>query len=363
MKRILAILLLNISLSACTTKNQVDELATKEKIILSSGKKEAIVEFYKRHLWSNDDYKIKLVNTYLELNDVKSAELYASLFVDSDMDKPGYRLTMADLSYQKGDLVSSEEHLSSYLKNGGEKSHYYILLGKIRANQKKYVEALSSFKEARKHGATDQEVANNTAVVRLLSSDYQGAINDLHPYFLAAPENNKIRSNLLLAALHAGNNDVALEVLKYTYPEDEATNRLSGLLVELDKNKNDVSTADNKIGKTDKRIEINKNTPVNNNILINENVKNTAHQTDKKTPNAKNRYCVQVTAWERPLPNEYIKSLKGKYGSLFVHYDGELFRYCVGTSSTFTKAKTVLNQVEEKGAFITTYHNCYVEAR
>ncbi len=85
--------------SGCSTVN--NQLDTKEQLLLGSGDSQKLIEFYKANIQSEPEYKVKLVNLYLDLKDIKSAELYRSTYNDNDLDEPEYILTNARLYYQK----------------------------------------------------------------------------------------------------------------------------------------------------------------------------------------------------------------------------------------------------------------------
>lgn len=103
MKKFLGVLFCVGLFSGCTSVNP--ELDTKEKLLLGSSDKQKLVEFYKSNLQNNPDYRVKLVNLYLDMNDVKSAELYKNTYSDNELDEPEYILTSARLNYQKSDLI------------------------------------------------------------------------------------------------------------------------------------------------------------------------------------------------------------------------------------------------------------------
>ncbi|MGF1818109.1 pilus assembly protein TadD, partial [Vibrio splendidus] len=76
-KYILTVIML-VLISGCTTVN--NQLDTKEQLLIGSGDSQKLIEFYKANIQSDSVYKVKLVNLYLDLKDIKSAELYRSTY-------------------------------------------------------------------------------------------------------------------------------------------------------------------------------------------------------------------------------------------------------------------------------------------
>ena len=91
-KKYLFITVLFALLSGCTTVN--NQLETKEQLLIGAGDSQKLIEFYKANIQSDPIYKVKLVNLYLDLKDIKSAELYRNTYSESNLDNPEYILSL-----------------------------------------------------------------------------------------------------------------------------------------------------------------------------------------------------------------------------------------------------------------------------
>ncbi len=127
---------------------------------------------------------------YLDLKDIKSAELYRSTYSESDLDDPEFILTNARIYYQKKNFEYALEELKKYRDEGGAEYEYQLLTGKILAQQKRFTEAIEHFEESRKQGASDREAGNNIAVVKIMQSDYLGA-TDIYMTFTCRIQTTK----------------------------------------------------------------------------------------------------------------------------------------------------------------------------
>ncbi|MDO6542902.1 tetratricopeptide repeat protein [Photobacterium sanguinicancri] len=352
-------------ISGCSTALEADkELQTKENILISSNDKTQLVQFYKQNLKEDDSYKLKLVKVYLDLRDVKSAELYTNTFNDDDYESTEYFYTMARLNYLKQNYGQSFIFLSDYRDEGGDEAKYYHLNGKVLAEQKRYDEAISSFEKSRQSGMLDSEVLNDIGVVYIMKEDYQHAVEILYGLYVNNPADNKLRSNLILASIKAGRNDIALDALKYVYSESEARENLIKLSKKIkpkditikqtsenfnSAKKNKFLSSKDKVNKlkdksvSDNKISIIKSKDVFNSELI-------------MMP--KNRkFRIQVLATYKLITPEYLEYLKNNYGEVY-SYTHELWnRYCIGEFESLDSAKNFMSSLNIKGAFVVDYTN------
>lgn len=166
----------------------------------------------------------------MDNKDQKSAELYINTLEKKDLKDPDIIYILAKLEYLKSNYDASERYLEEYLDNGGPEGDYYLLKGKILARKKDYDGAISHFNDSKKNGASDREANNNIAVVMMLQGRPEPAMELLYGLFAANPNDEKVRSNLLLASTRSNRPDVALEVLKHDSSEQDARVKLKKLM-------------------------------------------------------------------------------------------------------------------------------------
>ncbi|HHG3165200.1 TPA: tetratricopeptide repeat protein [Vibrio parahaemolyticus] len=346
-------LLVLLFLSGCSTINQ--ELVTKEKLLTNSGQTEQLIEFYKANLVEVPSYKIKLINLYLDNKDQKSAELYINTLEKKDLKDPDIIYILAKLEYLKSNYDASERYLEEYLDNGGPEGDYYLLKGKILARKKDYDGAISHFNDSKKNGASDREANNNIAVVMMLQGRSEPAMELLYGLFAANPNDEKVRSNLLLASTRSNRPDVALEVLKHDSSEQDARVKLKKLMKSVKplNKKIDTKVPPKQVAKSKEKKNMEMDTKsvdlkpkyVARSVLDPQNLR----------PKAPSIYRIQVLATYKVIPSDYLNYLKGNYGKVYSYTHGLWKRYCVGEFSDIDDAKKFLENMNIKGAFVVDY--------
>ncbi|WP_241537766.1 tetratricopeptide repeat protein, partial [Vibrio vulnificus] len=346
------------------------ELQTKERLLLSSGENQQLVEFYKGNLAEVPSYKVKLVNLYLDMGDIKSAELYTNTYTAKDLDEPDYIYSLANLNYKKKRYDSALQESEKFLDEGGDEAAYHLLVGKIYAQRKEYETAIQHFEESRKSGASDREAGNNIAVVYLLQNRYVEATEILYDLYVAMPSDAKVRSNLIISSVQSNRPDIALEVLKHEKGEEEARKQLAALMKTVNKGKNKgkkavqpqvaqinkdttratvVQTAQvtPKVPEEAKKVEQAK--PVDNVVPVSK------LDVNNLKPKAPSLYRIQVLASYKAVPNDYLNFLKANYGTVYSYTHGLWKRYCIGEFTDIEEAKAFLNSLNIKGAFVVDY--------
>ncbi|AIL72663.1 Flp pilus assembly protein TadD [Vibrio vulnificus YJ016] len=352
------------------------ELQTKERLLLSSGENQQLVEFYKGNLAEVPSYKVKLVNLYLEMGDIKSAELYTNTYTAKDLDEPDYIYSLANLNYKKKRYDSALQESEKFLDEGGNEAAYHLLVGKIYAQRKEYETAIQHFEESRKSGASDREAGNNIAVVYLLQNRYVEATEILYDLYVAMPSDAKVRSNLIISSVQSNRPDIALEVLKHEKGEEDARKQLAALMKTVNKGKNKgkkavqpqvaqinkdttratvVQTAQvtPKAQEETKKVEQAK--PVSNVVTANNVVPVSKLDVNNLKPKAPSLYRIQVLASYKAVPNDYLNFLKANYGTVYSYTHGLWKRYCIGEFTDIEEAKAFLNSLNIKGAFVVDY--------
>lgn len=245
MRKIKLLCLVILVLAGCASTNK--ELDTKESILLSTDDKKQLVEFYKANLTEDDTYKVKLVTTYLDMKDIKSAELYARTFSEKDRKQPEYIYAQARIAYQKQQYKVAENYLNQYEAQGGDEYQYSLMMGKIKAEKHQYKEAVKYFELSRQQTIDDSEALNNIAVVKMMQKHYGDATKILYDLYIQDKSNTKVRANLIVASVHANRPDIALEALKERYSEEQAHEQLSLLMKSVERPPERKAESKNKI--------------------------------------------------------------------------------------------------------------------
>jgi tight adherence protein D len=356
-----------VLISGCTTVN--NQLDTKEQLLIGSGDSQKLIEFYKANIQSDSVYKVKLVNLYLDLKDIKSAELYRSTYSESDLDDPEFILTNARIYYQKKNFEYALEELKNYRDEGGAEYEYQLLTGKILAQQKRFTEAIEHFEESRKQGASDREAGNNIAVVKIMQSDYLGATDILYDLYLSNPNDQRVSSNLILSSVKSQRPDIALEVLKHSNSDEQAHKQLSALMRSISKSKGKKAVTQSTIEMEQQLIgsQVNSGGFVAPTSRVSKldttgEFQTSRHSVDgsvldprKLKPGAKPIYRVQVLATYTAIPSDFLNYLKTNYGSVYSYTHGLWKRYCIGDFNDLDEAKAFLNSIDIKGAFVVDY--------
>ncbi|MFM2642916.1 CDC27 family protein [Vibrio chagasii] len=366
-KKYLFITVLFALLSGCTTVN--NQLETKEQLLIGAGDSQKLIEFYKANIQSDPIYKVKLVNLYLDLKDIKSAELYRNTYSESNLDDPEYILTNARIYYQKKNFERALEELNKYRDEGGTEYEYQLLTGKILAQQKQFVQAIEHFEESRKQGASDREAGNNIAVVKIMQADYLGATDILYDLYLSNPNDQRVSSNLILSSVKSQRPDIALEVLKHSNSDEQARKQLKALMRSISKSGGNKTVTQSTIEMEQQLIGSQANSggfvaPTSrvSKLDATKDFQASKHSVDgsvldprKLKPNAKPIYRVQVLATYTAIPSDFLNYLKTNYGSVYSYTHGLWKRYCIGDFNDLDEAKAFLNSINIKGAFVVDY--------
>ncbi|BDU36996.1 tetratricopeptide repeat protein [Vibrio nigripulchritudo] len=364
------VLLMVLLLGGCASTN--NELDTKEDLLLRANDKTQLVEFYKSNLKENDEYKIKLVNLYIDLKDTSSAELYLNTFSESEKDEPEIILADAKIAYLKRNYARSELLLETYLKEGGDKYQHHILMGQIKAQQRQFGLAIDYFEQSRKLGASDREAKNSIAVVHLMQGRYQEAMVSLYDLYLDQPNDEKVRSNLILASVNASRPDIALDALREKYPEEEARRQLKKLMKSVKKKPNPLlarahstpmqPVAVNHQMKAEDNALYKPHSQLQSAVVAVDRAGN--HQSvagkvvfnpDSLKPKTPSIYRIQVLATYKAISSEYLNYLRDNYGTVYAYSHNLWKRYCIGEFDSVEEAKAYLDRIQIKGAFVVDY--------
>ncbi|WP_157508993.1 tetratricopeptide repeat protein [Ferrimonas futtsuensis] len=394
MTRTLSATLLAMSLVGCASQPVDDPLDTRETLLQAANNQPGLVAHYKANLQQKPEYKLALINVYLDQGDIRSAELYTSLLSEEERGQAPVKLALARIDCQQQNWHACEQKLEEYGQAGGNTVQYLLNLGRASAGQGRFDQAFAQFEEARRLGAEDLLVQNNQAVVRMMQKRYTDAMALLYPLYLSHPSDTGIQANLILASIQADRPEVALDVLRQQFDEQQAQRRLRALVGGMKpKQRNPVlwmkedapeaampqasqpqAAAQSKLGVTAGAEEQPDNAPQPQNIKKDKSQPAGDHPPTPPAvaassssevaqcviePTQDKSFCIQVTSWDRPLSARMRNDFAQRYGSLFEHQSGGRYRYCVSEFDTLSEAKAFLPQITESGAYVVTKTNCH----
>ncbi len=344
-------------MTGCSINNDVQHLKLKEDLLITSNNKNQLIEFYKDNLSNNSGYKVKLVDLYLDVEDINSAEFYINSYSQRDLTKPEFIFTIAKVNYKKELFASAEIELEKYRKHGGHLKEYYLLKARVLTGLKRFDEAIEHFEKSRAYGVLDKDVNNNIAVVYMLKADYLSARDILENLYNRYPADERVKSNLLITLVNLNKYESALFVLKKEH-NDKRAKELLALLI------NNVSTKiDRKIDLSDidRCIVISMNSEKNHYSKYNANkvsVVNAENVRGKiKSENSQNvkktlKYRVQVLATNKKIESGFLSRLRKKYGEVYLNHIGGLDKYSVGDFYNRTDVDNFFKTVDIPGAFV-----------
>lgn len=358
-------------LSGCTSVDSIseadsEELKIKESLLLTSGDQNKLIEFYKENLNLQSNYKVNLVNLYLEVGDLHSAELYLQTYTGSELEQPDFILTQAKIFYHKQQYNMAEKKLKSFRDKGGQLDEFYLLNGRILSALGQYPQAIKSFEDSRKFGVQDKDANNNIAVVEMMRKEFYSANRILENLYQQYPNDSKIVTNYLLTLVNIQRFDIALKILKRTYSDKQAMRLLNNLIdtVSSDrKEKNRGESLNLCIGQALDLIP-NENIASKNRIAKDptpsdqelKSGKVITSKTDKKKI-----YRVQLIAAtrNRDVTQSQLNRWQKQYGRVYLHSIDQWRKYSVGEFSSYSQAVAFLKKVDIDGAFIVNNGHLY----
>ncbi|WP_417348631.1 tetratricopeptide repeat protein [Ferrimonas sp.] len=391
MTRTLSATLLAMSLVGCASQPVDDPLDTRETLLQAANNQPGLVAHYKANLQQKPEYKLALINVYLDQGDIRSAELYTSLLSEQERKQAQVKLALARIECQQQNWQTCEQKLEAYRQAGGDTVQYLLNLGRASAGQGRFDQAFAQFEEARRLGAEDLLVQNNQAVVRMMQQRYTDAMALLYPLYLSHPSDGGIQANLILASIQADRPEVALDVLRQQFDEQQAQRRLRALVggmkpkqksqvlwMKEDVQESVASQPETAVQPQPEVVASSEAQPMK--APEPQNIEKDKSQSAGDLPPSPpvvaappaqevaqcviepaedKQFCIQVTSWDRPLSQRMRNDFAKRYGSLFEHHAGDRYRYCVSEFDTLNEAKAFLPQITESGAYVVTRTNCH----
>ncbi|CAM3036182.1 tetratricopeptide repeat protein [Vibrio rarus] len=235
--RSLAILIC-VLLVGCASQptNEQKAFATSEKIYMVSHNYKKLIDLYKNELKkdpNNTQLQTKLVQTYLNFNDINSARYYLNELIKKQS-KPNPNIYYLDglVYYQASDFISAKESLEKALeinKYQGESSHLtedisgdiYNLKGIVEASQGDLKSAKADFIQAKHYMYDDVKIANNLAVIDMLNDDYQSAYDRLMLFYLDSDADDQLKANLAISMAKLNKYEELKQLFSKKYDEQK----------------------------------------------------------------------------------------------------------------------------------------------
>lgn len=194
-----------------------------EKLLIASDNHLGLVELYKTELLENDNFeaRYKLAKNYLKLHDPEMALFYLKPVLKSTKPEVKYIYLQATAQYDLGNAELAKNILKDLLVESPKYAVAYNFIGVINAEQGHLVEAKNAFKSARDLMFDDVTVKNNLAVIDLIEQNYEVAIGRLLPLYVNGNTDERIKANLLIAMVKAGQFD-KFKTLLNANDEEEA---------------------------------------------------------------------------------------------------------------------------------------------
>ncbi|WED22303.1 secretion protein [Vibrio sp. JC009] len=224
MYRILMLALLTLSVAACssTPDKQMDDGA-KESVYQQTGNYTELAEFYQQQLEQKEtiETRLKLVHTYIQLEDSESALFYLEPVFEQDQRNCQAYDYKAQAIALTGEYIEAEEPALKALELCPDRAETENLLGIIYAGQYNYAKARKSFTAARRHFYNSAAVNNNLAVLDIAEGKYQAAMERLLPIYKRKPKDKMVKSNLILAAAKQRQYSLLYQILESDYSDAE----------------------------------------------------------------------------------------------------------------------------------------------
>lgn len=360
LNKICIIFLLVFLVSCSSTTSEVDVLKTTEEIIITSHDEVKLIAFYKQNLKRQPEYMLKLINIYLNQEDIASAKIYVEMLGRDEKDTPAALLVIARMHYHDGELNSALDKVKKLKLIRNKDPEVELLAGKIYAGLRQFVLAKQSFQDALRLGHEDKAIKNNLALLHMMQGQYEAAIKILQPLYNEDPEDQTVESNLLIAVINNGNIDIARSILASRYGGDVAEQNLELLMAAKTKQRNEPVVLINR-GETEwpATALYKQNITENIRLVADENTHITPLISRDFTSNnsGKTIFRVQIFASNEQLSEIQLARFKKYQTDIYFYNFGFWKRYCIGTFTTLEDARLFKEHLNAKGAFVVEYPN------
>ncbi len=359
-KQIRIISLLVFLVSCSSTTSEMDVLKTTEEIIMTSHDDAKLIAFYKQNLKRQPEYMLKVINIYLNQEDIASAKIYIEMLGNDEKDTPAALFAMARMYYYDGELNTALDKVETLQTISNKDPEVQLLAGKIYAGLRKFALAKQRFQDALRLGYEDKVIKNNLALLHMMQGQYEAAIKILRPLYKVDPEDQTVESNLLVAVINNGNIDIARNILTSRYGGDVAEKNLALLMTAKTKqHKEPAIMFENDVVEWP-ATELYKQNSIEKMMLISDETTDSTSlmNRDFKVDNSDSTvFRVQIFASNKQLSEIQLARFKKYQTDIYFYNFGFWKRYCVGEFATLQEARAFKEHLNAKGAFVVEYLN------
>lgn len=223
-------------LTACSSSqiSSIDnnqEFKSKEALLKNANDNNKLIALYKQELASNDNYdtRLKLVNTYLEVGDIDSADFHLERMSAPEDRSAELDFLKARVKFEQDDPQQALVYGKRSLEKRPDFAEVENLLGLVFVRLGKFESAREHFLRARELLYEDVVISNNLAVMDILEADYQRAITRLEPVYKNGQADKQVVSNLVLAYAKVGDFVQVKALLGGMYSAEEVHQIYTGL--------------------------------------------------------------------------------------------------------------------------------------
>ncbi|MDB1123135.1 tetratricopeptide repeat protein [Vibrio algarum] len=216
---IFVVLLSGCAANGNLSKEELAEQATfesREKMIISAGNQERLVEFYKNELAREEssEIKIKLIDAYIQNGNTELASFHLGTIDVTDDNVAKVVFLRAKVYLEEGLVDKAYANCQTALSQRDKYPEAENLMGLILAEKGEFDKAREYFLLARRHYHDDITISNNLAVLDLIHGNYDAVIKRLDPIYVAGNADRKIQSNLIFALTKKGQYKQVETILK-----------------------------------------------------------------------------------------------------------------------------------------------------
>ncbi|MFA0569601.1 tetratricopeptide repeat protein [Vibrio gallaecicus] len=204
--------------------------SNRESMLIQSSNHNQLIELYKQQLQVAEDAetRIKLANVYLISDDFDSAIFVLESIDDLETNTSALKIK-AKAKYQLRKISSSLALTKKALELQPKDGELHNLLGILYSELGDFNAAEASLNQARRYFYNDIAVKNNLATVYMLQGHYDKAVNLLTPLYQNKPEDEMVRSNLVIALVKSGDSYQAKAILKQHYKRKDLDSVLKAI--------------------------------------------------------------------------------------------------------------------------------------
>ncbi|WP_434355702.1 hypothetical protein NF212_11410 [Parasalinivibrio latis] len=220
------LILLMLMLTGCqsTTHEPVVEINKNSiKLMEEAGNYQGLISLYKKMLSEGDgeESRYLLAEAYYLSGDMESAQYHLQILTTKQKVSPEVYLLLAHVNYNLNAFNAAKDNVENAIALNPRYGEAFNLKGLIFAETDGIREARSAFEIARSLLYDDVSVKNNLAVLDMIEGNYSKALSRLTPLYVNGQADDKVKANLVIAAVKAGRADVFRMLLKQKKDENQ----------------------------------------------------------------------------------------------------------------------------------------------